>query len=302
MFSQPRRRFTRLFMIVVAATACGEDPTGTDHDEVEGSWTLAEVTFEGETGLPFTSGFGYGSITGTFEEGALRLRSDRTYLLEARGRQSGGPGPNEFSAVDEGSFTVSGTTITFESDRESGDLYQVRLFDAVLGGNEMIANGLIFGVDVAFVFATPAPPVYDLQLALRSMWVRSNCEDAVGNDGEWSWQVQVDLPGSPTERLAGSGGLSPNATESWADQTGYPVSGSLEIQGVSQASRENATITLRATEWDFHVDPPIPDPDMDARSQTDSLAETRGIEGDVVELGSGRCSIQLSYAANWTER
>ena len=126
MLSLSLRRYlgTALAVVSLATAACGGDDDGTGPSapapaDVSGSYQLLRLRTLGNlggggNGLPVTFTDGSGS-TLTFESGVLVLAQDGTYTLEVEAAFNGGG----VTLTDEGTYSVAGNSIDFDSDRRS---------------------------------------------------------------------------------------------------------------------------------------------------------------------------------------
>lgn len=153
MLPRPLRRLAGLALTASALTtaACGgDDSTGPEPTpaDVSGTYVLTGLRSLGNlggggSGLPVTFVDGGGS-TLTFSSGELTLSQDGTYGLEVEARFN----TSDVLLEDEGTYEVSGSTITFTPTSDPA-----RLADGTISGNMLTAEvqfgGLPFEIDLA---------------------------------------------------------------------------------------------------------------------------------------------------------
>ncbi|HEU5170342.1 MAG TPA: hypothetical protein VFU46_07385 [Gemmatimonadales bacterium] len=141
------RRFfnSALVMLALSAAACGggDDATGPGptSGDVSGTYSLTAVRTLGNlggggNGLPVTFIDGGGTHL-TFESGTLVLGADGTFDLQV----SATFGSSSVTMTDYGSYSVAGSSITFNSDKSTP-----RLSTGSMSGSTLTANSQFGGI------------------------------------------------------------------------------------------------------------------------------------------------------------
>jgi len=115
------RRTLRLVLVLVSALAAacsGDGPTGSSEERVAGTYTMTQVNGQNLPMTVFQSSAGRVEVT----SGTLVLRADRSYTetVQIRIIPVGESARND-QAIENGTYTMSGTSITFTVPPSGGE-------------------------------------------------------------------------------------------------------------------------------------------------------------------------------------
>jgi len=130
--------------LVSTLAACGSDNNGTTGPtDVSGTYSLATVN---GNSLPFTVPHNP-SHTVVVQSATVTLGSDHSYTIGGTGTSDGGD-PEQVIA-DAGTYTLSGSTVTFTSSSHSGLIYTATATSSML--TETVPGAFAGSTDTSFV-------------------------------------------------------------------------------------------------------------------------------------------------------
>jgi hypothetical protein len=131
--------------VIALAAACGSDSTGPSHASVTGTYALTAVN---GASLPYTVP-NTGEDVEIVQDGTITLSADSTYAASANGTLNGS---GSTLVTDAGTYSVSGTQVTFTSTAIPGAHYTANV--AGSGTSESltatIAGAFVGSSDLSF--------------------------------------------------------------------------------------------------------------------------------------------------------
>jgi hypothetical protein len=129
---------------IAMLAACGSDSTGPSTANVAGTYTLTAVN---GSSLPYTVPH-TGENTGIVQDATITLGADSTYLVTADGTLNGFEGA---LFTDEGTYSVSGSQVTFTSAAILGEQYTAHVTGATTQTlTATIAGAVVGSSDISF--------------------------------------------------------------------------------------------------------------------------------------------------------